>query len=75
LIAFVAQALAMAALTDFPKFAWWTITYELFCILAVAFIISVDAVPKYHVAVSITYSLEWSQNTSMFLKTALGSFV
>lgn len=51
LIAFVAQALAMAALTDFPKFAWWTITYELFCILAVAFIISVDAVPKYHVAI------------------------
>ncbi|KAF8543214.1 hypothetical protein BDD12DRAFT_726663 [Trichophaea hybrida] len=53
LIGFIAQALANTdnTIKDFPKFAWWTMTYELFCIVSVAIIIALDAVHKYHVAI------------------------
>jgi len=52
LIAFISQALADSnSDINFPKFAWWTITYELFCILSVAIVVALDAVHKYHVAI------------------------
>lgn len=35
----------------FPKFTWWTVTYELFCILAVAVVVAMNSVSKYRVAV------------------------
>ncbi|KAI5817723.1 hypothetical protein BZA77DRAFT_309306 [Pyronema omphalodes] len=53
LIAFVSQALSDSnpKIKDYPKFAWWTITFELFCILLVAIVIAKDQVYKYHVAI------------------------
>ncbi|KAI5795868.1 hypothetical protein FPQ18DRAFT_366494 [Pyronema domesticum] len=53
LIAFVSQALADSnpRIKDYPKFAWWTITFELFCILLVAIVVAKDQVYKYHVAI------------------------
>jgi SHO1 osmosensor len=53
LIAFVSQVLADSdnGINDFPKFAWWTIAYELFCVLSVALVVALDSVHKYHVAI------------------------
>jgi SHO1 osmosensor len=53
LIAFISQVLAdsNSNIKDYPKFAWWTITYELFCILSVAIVVALDSIPKYHVSV------------------------
>jgi len=52
----VAQVLADMdrSIQDFPKFAWWTITYELVCIVSVAIVVCLDAVHRYHVAVRTT---------------------
>lgn len=53
LIGFVSQAIANTSggVPDFPKFAWWTIAFELCCIIGVAIIVALDAVYKYHVAI------------------------
>ncbi|KAA8892985.1 hypothetical protein FN846DRAFT_1007935 [Sphaerosporella brunnea] len=53
LIAFISQVLADSDgnIKDYPKFAWWTITYELFCVLSVALVVALDAIHKYHVAI------------------------
>lgn len=54
LIGFISQVIADSDPTispDFPKFVWWTITYELCCILGVAIVVALDAVHKYHVAI------------------------
>lgn len=48
---------------DFPKFSWWTVAYELFCIFSVAVIVGLDAVHKYHVAVLTHFLLSFSLET------------
>jgi SHO1 osmosensor len=52
LISFVSQVIADvdSGIPDFPRFAWWTITYELFCLLGVALILALDAIPRYQIA-------------------------
>jgi len=53
LIGFIAQVLASLddkLATVFPKFSWWTISYEALVILGVAIIIVMGRVPKYQVA-------------------------
>jgi SHO1 osmosensor len=53
LIAFISQVLSDSngAIKGYPGFSWWTITYELFCVLSVAIVVALDSVRKYHVAV------------------------
>lgn len=53
LISFVSQVIADVdhSIADFPRFAWWTITYELFCLLGVALMLALDAIPRYQIAI------------------------
>ncbi|KAL7269856.1 Transmembrane osmosensor [Rhizina undulata] len=53
LIGFISQTIADAdpSIQEFPKFAWWSIIYELFCVLGVAIVVASDSVHKYHVAI------------------------
>lgn len=38
---------------NFPKFAWWSIVYVLFCIIGVTIVILMDSVHKYQLAVRL----------------------
>jgi len=51
-VGFVSQAIADADKgVAFPKFAWWSIVYVLFCIIGVTIVILMDSVHKYQLAV------------------------
>lgn len=52
LITFVSQVISDvdSTIIEFPRFAWWTVTYELFCLLGVALILALDATPRYQIA-------------------------
>lgn len=41
---------------NFPKFAWWSIVYVLFCIIGVIIVVLMDSAHKYQMAVSFYFS-------------------
>lgn len=53
LVGFVSQMIADADRTigNFPKFAWWSIVYVLFCIIGVIIVVLMDSAHKYQMAI------------------------
>lgn len=62
LVGFIAQGIADAdkTITKFPKFAWWSTVYVLFCIIGVTTVILMDSVHKYQLAVGHFHPELWT---------------